>query len=175
MSTSLLLLLILSLTALGPNLTAVRLTKLRQVKVGGKLFREDGPELPAIFLGREKLEVLDSGSREMKATVGTMTVCDVVPVPIQRSDTIYNYLMKSYVGRGGSQTKDTSIDKSACVSVASLLISRDKGIFDNLPFVWKNEGLDPRKQLYSFLSGGEGRVASIQSLVILPHLTIYFS
>ena len=109
MSTSLLLLLILSLTALGPNLTAVRLTKLRQVKVGGKLFREDGPELPAIFLGREKLEVLDSGSREMKATVGTMTVCDVVPVPIERSDTIYNYLMKSYVGRGGSQTKDTSI------------------------------------------------------------------
>lgn len=87
-------------------------------------------------------------------------MCDVVPVPVQRP-VVYNYITSSFSREeeGKSDRSNSQvIDKASCVLAGRMFVDRDDGIFDNLPFVWKREGeSNPRKQIYSFLTGGEGR------------------
>ena len=145
----------LCLSVLVSRLKAVKLTRLKPIRIIGKLLRDSSPDVPSIFLGREKLEVLDAENGVEEGQSRVVTVCDVLPVPIVGNDLAYKYIM-SLFSRKDSEVTRAEKSASACISAAKVFIGRDKGIFDNLPFVWKREGIDSRKQLYSFLSGGEG-------------------
>ena len=142
----------------------MKLVKLRPIKTTGNI-KTENKDMPAIFLGREKLEVLESSGEydEYEDGAGGMnriTICDVVPIPIQSLDQS-NYIAKMLLRSKSknqqllTSTTEATVDKTSCMAAASILFNRDSGIFDNLPFEWGDRA-DARKQLYSFLSGGYG-------------------
>lgn len=127
-----------------------RLVKLRPLKCQGIITKNPGPtqqEIPAIFLGRDKLEILEPGDSSSSTDV---TVCDVIPVPIQSYE-YYQYLLTTFK-RSKSTERNIQIDKGSCIAAAARFVGRDHGLFDNLPFVWGARGT-VRKELYSFLTG----------------------
>ena len=168
------------------SLQAVKLVKLRPIKTKGSVnVANNNQDIPAIYLGRDKLEVLDSSFSSQDENDGEdkktnqVTICDVVPIPIQVLDQ-YNYIVKMFMrskNKGQMSASSTSavvIDKGSCIAAASILYNRDEGIYDKLPFEWGLRA-DARKQLYAFLSGGQGESSYVDSSKELTLNSIEYS
>lgn len=99
--------------------------------------------ISSIFLSKGKLEVIEN--RGSTAT-NSVLLCDIFPIPLQ------NDPGKDLVYASMSEKTYSLFDvRNGC----SVLLNRDKGIFDNLPYSWI-KGLNCRKELYNFLNGGQG-------------------
>ena len=131
--------------------TISKLVQMRPIKVRGSIInKSEKSETPSLFLGREKLEVLetdaiDASSLPESSADTAVTICDVIPIPIPRRELYENIVNIFSRDKRGSRT--VQVDKPACVSAASVLLNRDKGFFDNLPFVWR-KSVNSRKEFY---------------------------
>ena len=140
---------LLLLCALCWSQISTRLIRVVPVKCRGKVHTNSGT-FDAFFLGRSKLDVLESGDEE---TAEDMTICDVIPVPVTKQQ-LYDCFLSS--NAKSSKTTAPSIDRQQCIAALSGIIGRDGGFFDNLPFTWRTDS-SARKEMYSFLTGGDGK------------------
>lgn len=96
--------------------------------------------IPSIFLGRNRLEIFSTDDEN------EMIVCDVIPIPLMTNN-IRDVLYRTF-----SASSYSLMDTRAGCSV---LLNRDKGIFDNLPYESWYKGVNIRREFYNYLSGGQ--------------------
>lgn len=136
--------------------SSTKLIKIRPLKCRGTITRttagRNPTSIPTIYLGRDKIEILEPD--ESTAGVNEVTVCDLIPVPMPRND-LYENIVHLITKKKSLTTSSYSIiDKNSCITAASIVTGRDKGLFDNLPFMW-GQSQGSRRALYSFLQGGD--------------------
>lgn len=127
--------------------SSTKLVKLVPVKCRGRVVT-NSETFNAVFLGKSKIDILESEGEDIQ----DITVCDVIPIPIQKQQIYDSHVSSISLPRDGQQYQ---VDRQKCISALSAILGRDGGFFDNLPFAWRSN-VNARKEIYSFLSGGEG-------------------
>jgi len=114
------------------------LLELSVIRCKGSYVNQQGVSVPASFLSKGRLEVIESNNE------GTtdFLACDIFPIPFQRTESMYLF--------DSPQNSKFELQYGC-----SLLLNRDNGIFDNLPYEWV-KGENMRKELFNFLNGGQG-------------------
>ena len=105
------------------SIFGVKLVRLKPIKCKGIYKQNSGDvtkEIPAIYLGKDKLELWESV--EDQDTSKSLTICDLVPIPMQEKSR-FDDIVKAFF----FANSEFSIDKGTCVSAASYFLSRDKG------------------------------------------------
>jgi hypothetical protein len=132
--------------ALLKNFIDCRLVALRPLKCFGSFCISSQTIVPAAYLSRGKLEVLES---EEDGAVRSAILCDVIPIPLldSRGESLVNQLQNDR-----SKSTKSSFDPS---SIDGILVNRDKGLYDNLPYVW-GENNNAKLELYNYLQKRRG-------------------
>lgn len=123
-----------------------RLIALQPLKCLGSFSISSQKIVPAAYLSRGKLEVLES---EEDGNERRAILCDVIPIPLfdSRGETLVNQLQNDR-----STSTKFSFDPS---SIDSILINRDKGLYDNLPYSW-GESATAKLELFNYLQKRRG-------------------
>ena len=107
--------------------------------------------VPAAFLSRGKLEVLESeeGGNQNRAIL-----CDLIPIPLldKRGESLVSQLQDNQ-----QTSAQFGFDPN---SINGILINRDKGIYDNLPYCWK-KGANAKLELFNNLQRSSGKSKGI--------------
>ena len=123
-----------------------RFIELTPLKCRGTFSASRDNVVPAAFLSRGKLEVLES---EESGDQNRAILCDVIPIPLldKRGESLVNQLQDNQ-----QKSAQFGFDTN---SITGILINRDKGIYDNLPYCWK-KGTNAKLELFNNLqrSGG---------------------
>jgi hypothetical protein len=128
----------LALCLVAAGAVGAKLLKLTPIKCTGTFRMPSGTEVPAAFLSKEKLEILQDENDD-----SVITLCDVVPILIP--DDPLRLTM--------SIAKDISLDKLA------MLTNRDNGVYDNLPYKWGNKYT--KKALYDYLNESKHKAVTL--------------
>ncbi|KAJ1409058.1 hypothetical protein B484DRAFT_423413, partial [Ochromonadaceae sp. CCMP2298] len=126
------------LLALGLWLAGIdgKLLKLTPIKCQGSFVFPSGTRVPAAFLSKEKLEILQDE--------GAITLCDVVPILIPDDPMRVT----------ASLARPVPLDKLA------MLTMRDNGVYDNLPYAWGTAYT--KKGLYTFLNEARNKAVTLE-------------
>eukprot|EP01041_Mallomonas_annulata_P006212 gene6212-12582_t len=121
------------------------LIELQTLKSTGTFFQQSNQKtISAGFLSKGRLEVIENNKKDSNVVI----LCDILPLPLAYEsgrDLFYSRMLNS-------QMQPSLFDvKSDC----NILLNRDNGIFDNLPYNWV-KGYNARKEIYNFLNGGQG-------------------
>ena len=126
--------LVLLLLVIGSSI-AVRLVKLTALRCKGKFIpASESKEVSAAFLSQGKLEVLESDDDDSNEAI----LCDLMPVPLfdSRGEKLVTTLLT------------TGLDP---YTVGAILVNRDNGLYDNIPWDWKGKGSRAKLDLYNEL------------------------
>lgn len=121
-----------------------KLIALLPLKCKGSFCATPSQTVSAAYLGRQKLEVLES---EEVGEKNSAILCDVIPIPLMdsRGESLVNQLQQS-----SKPAVRFGFDPS---SVDGLLVNRDNGLYDNLPYIWR-KGSNAKLELYNLLQKG---------------------
>lgn len=111
------------------------------IKCRGLYLAANKENLPSIFLSRARLEVFSTDDEN------DMILCDILPIQLPTNN-IRDLIYKAF-----SPSTYSLLDTRVGCSV---LLNRDKGIFDHLPYDNWFKGLNIRREFYNYLSGGQG-------------------
>ena len=117
------------------SFVAVRLVKLTALRCKGKFIpASETKEVSAAFLSQGALEVLESEDDDSNEAI----LCDLMPVPLfdSRGERLVTTLLT------------TGLDP---YSVGGVLVNRDNGLYDNIPWDWKGKGNRAKLDLYNEL------------------------
>lgn len=126
---------------LGSYFVESKLIALLPLKCSGSFCVSPLQTVSAAYLGRQKLEVLEGEEVDDNSSV---ILCDVIPLPLMdsRGESLVNQLQKSCVPRVQFGFDPSSID--------GILVNRDKGLYDNLPYIWR-KGSNAKLELFNLL------------------------
>ena len=107
-----------------------RFIELTPLKCRGTFSASRDNVVPAAYLSRGKLEVFESGEG---GNQNRAILCDLVPIPLldKRGESLVSQLQDNQ-----QTSAQFGFDPN---SINGILINRDKGIYDNLPYCWRSE------------------------------------
>lgn len=127
------------------HLAESKLIALLPLKCKGSFCATPSKTVSAAYLGRQKLEVLES---EEVGDKNSAILCDVIPIPLMdsRGESLVNQLQQS-----SKPVVRFGFDPS---SVDGILVNRDNGLYDNLPYIWR-KGSNAKLELFNLLQKGK--------------------
>ena len=123
-----------------------RFIELTPLKCRGTFSASRDNVVPAAYLSRGKLEVFESGEG---GNQNRAILCDLVPIPLldKRGESLVSQLQDNQ-----QTSSQFGFDPN---SINGILINRDKGIYDNLPYCWK-KGSNAKLELFNNLQRSSG-------------------
>ena len=141
-------LLVAVILALRSCVVESRLVALSPLKCKGSLRGAGGELVPSVYLSRGKLEIIENAEGSGSSSA---VLCDVIPVPLlnSRGESLVSQLLKK-------NKKSTQFGFDP-FSADAILVNRDGGLYDNLPYCWRKD-TNAKLELFNLVqkSKGEG-------------------
>lgn len=142
-------LLVAVILALRNCVVESRLVALSPLKCKGSLRGAGGEFVPTVYLSRGKLEIIENAGG---SGLSSAVLCDVIPVPLlnSRGESLVSQLLK--------KTKKSTQFGFDPFSTDAILVNRDAGLYDNLPYCWRKD-TNAKLELFNLVQKSKGASA----------------